>query len=336
MARPPRIEYPDASYHIVNRGNRGQVVFHSDSDYRLFVHKLACSCEAYDVAVRAYCLMPNHFHLYAQTRQANLGRFMQSLLGGFAITFNRRTETSGHVFQGRYRAHLVDEEAYGVTVSRYVHLNPVRSARFQDASVRERRRALATYRWSSYPCYLGTRRPPVWLDRAPLLNGWGGETPDSMRAYAAYVEEGLLQDAEDPFEAASELQILGRERFVEEVSQHHLASRVRPDARRLPAALEVADVTEAVAAAYQVPANELLSPRSRHRDARRMLLYCASRYCVGARSLTSLAQQLGPISPGGLTRARDRVATALAGLGEDAARLEAIQERLRLGSDMRY
>ncbi len=126
MARPLRIEYAGAYYHVMNRGNRRQTVFAEPRDYELFLERLGQFGTQFDVRVLCYCCLPNHFHLYLRTGQANLSRFMQSLLTSFTISLNRRHRSSGHVFQGRFMAHLVDNEEYGAQVSHYIHLNPVR------------------------------------------------------------------------------------------------------------------------------------------------------------------------------------------------------------------
>ncbi len=170
MARPLRIEYPNACYHVMNRGNHRQEVFtiNSDSpemakskaailgcytdycsdrnvrvtftpsishdiaisgqtlnsDYKIFIDTLAQFSTPFQVQIRAYCLMPNHFHLYVCTKEANLSKFMQSLMTSYAVTFNRRHFTNDHLFQGRFKALLIEDEGYGSEVSRYIHLNP--------------------------------------------------------------------------------------------------------------------------------------------------------------------------------------------------------------------
>ena len=107
MARPLRIEYKGACYHVMNRGNQRARVFHSRKHYTLFLEKLAHFCEPFDVTVHSYCCMPNHFHLLLTTREANLSRFMQSFLTSFTLSLNRMRSTTGHVFLGRFKAELL-------------------------------------------------------------------------------------------------------------------------------------------------------------------------------------------------------------------------------------
>ena len=138
MARPLRIEIPGAYYHVMNRGNQRQTVFHRDGDRLLFLEKLAASADLFTVDILAYCLMPNHFHLYVRVPQGNLSRFMQSFLTSFTVVINRRRKSSGHVFQGRFKAELVEAERYGNEVSRYLHLNPVRTAPVRSLPAEEK------------------------------------------------------------------------------------------------------------------------------------------------------------------------------------------------------
>ena len=155
MSRPLRYERDGAFYHVVNRGNRHGRVFVSHRDYELFIEKLEDSVEIFDVRVLAYCLMPNHFHLYLSTRQANLSRFMQRLLTSFCVAYNKSHRSSGHVFQGRFKSHIVEDRRYGTELSRYIHLNPVRTKQLEKASFAEKLAVLQDFRWSSYACHIG-------------------------------------------------------------------------------------------------------------------------------------------------------------------------------------
>ena len=134
MARPIRIEYPGAFYHVISRGNERRAVFRGDNDYELFLNTLGEASDRFDVLIHAYCLMPNHLHLLIQTKDSNLSQFMKRLLGVYTIRFNRRHKRYGHLFQGRYKAYLLDQDSYFLELSRYIHLNPVKAniVRYQD------------------------------------------------------------------------------------------------------------------------------------------------------------------------------------------------------------
>src|SRR6266436_2370002 len=126
MARSLRVEFEGALYHICARGNKRERIFGGEKDYLLFVQLLRESAERFGVEVHAYVLLPNHFHLLARTRRANLGRWMHWLLVAYSVSFNLRHRSSGHLFQGRYKSFLVDGGEYLLGLSRYIHLNPVR------------------------------------------------------------------------------------------------------------------------------------------------------------------------------------------------------------------
>ena len=332
MARPLRIEYQGACYHVMNRGNRGQEVYGTRDDYGLFIEKLARFAGMFRVGVRCWCLMPNHFHLYVSTREANLSRFMQSLLTSYAVTFNRRHDLSGHVFQGRFKAVLVEEEAYGSELGRYVHLNPVRVSALEKADVERKRRRLREYPWSSYASLIGLRPCPTWLDRDAVLGPWGRSLKAQRKAYAEHIEEGLVRDLANPLDAAAAQAVLGTERFIERIRRvvagiagKASARREQPQAAALGAWVSLDDLIDRVAQAYGTDQQALLRPHSRHNEARQVLLYLACTWCRGRHTLTHLAEQLGPISVGGLTHARYIMSARLAesrALRRRVARLE--------------
>ena len=126
MARALRVEFEGALYHICARGNRRERIFGGEKDYVLFERLMAESVARFESEVYAYVLLPNHFHLLARTRRANLSRWMHWLLVAYSVSFNLRHRSSGHLFQGRYKSFLVEEGQYLLGLSRYIHLNPVR------------------------------------------------------------------------------------------------------------------------------------------------------------------------------------------------------------------
>lgn len=311
MVRPLRIEYEGAHYHVMSRGNRRQTVFTDARDYELFLRRLGQFCRQFEVVPLAYCCMPNHFHLYFRTQQANLSRFMQSLLTSFTITLNRRHRSCGHVFQGRFTAHLIENEAYGGEVSRYIHLNPVRTRALRRAPVSARREALRAFAWSSYAACIGLSAAPEWFDPAPLLSDWGASRRVQMRRYGEYVEEGLLRDLDNPWDRLDSQTILGTEPFLDRIRRAYVRTR-EGDPREQPAferarrSVPFDVVARCVGRECGVRSDSLLTLRGcSDRRARRLLIYGACRYSRAAESLTAMAQRFG-ISLSGLTMARDR------------------------------
>ena len=158
MARALRIEYPNACYHVINRGNRKERIFFSDADYRLFLEKLSEYTGLYDVVIHSYCLMPNHFHLQLTTLHPNLSKFMQSFTTSFTISMNYKYNRPGHLFQGRYKSQLVESMKYKNELSRYIHLNPVKINKFDGLPLPTLKKYLHDYKWSSFRSYIGVER----------------------------------------------------------------------------------------------------------------------------------------------------------------------------------
>ncbi len=159
MGRKPRIEYAGAVYHVMCRGNKQEPVFEDDQDCKMFLDVLGVTCERTGWLIHAYVLMGNHYHLLIETPEANLVSGMRWIQGTYTKRFNARHHQWGHLFQGRYKALLVDSEGdYFSVVSNYIHLNPARSKMFDLKNGK-----LTDYKWSSYPFYVRTAKRPAWL-----------------------------------------------------------------------------------------------------------------------------------------------------------------------------
>jgi putative transposase len=191
MARPVRIQYPGAVYHVMARGNHGQVVFGDDTDRKRFLETLGEACEKTGWRIHAYVLMGNHYHLLVETPEPNLVAGMKWLQGTYTQRYNGRHRLFGHLFQGRYKAVIVDgrqEESYFQVVSTYIHLNPARAGLIRVGQERLKR-----YRWSSYPRYLNRAgRRPVWLSTAQVM-GSLRLGPQERHGYEAYIESRVLE-----------------------------------------------------------------------------------------------------------------------------------------------
>ena len=203
MARPIRIQYPGAFYHVMSRGNERRAVFREEADYELFLETLKDASERFDVLVHAWCLMPNHLHLLIQTKDSNLSSFMKRLLGVYTIRFNRKHKRHGHLFQGRYKALLVDQDNYFLQLSRYVHLNPMK-AKLSDRP--------ENYPWSSMRFFL-TQDGPSYLHKKFTLDSF-----DSPKAYQAFVREGIHQNHSLPKATAG--CFLGSDDFIKNYKKH--------------------------------------------------------------------------------------------------------------------
>jgi REP element-mobilizing transposase RayT len=161
MTRAWRIEFEGALYHVLSRGNERRDIFFDDDDRRLFLDTLGDMTQRFEIDVFAYVLLDNHYHLLLRTRRANLSRAMQWFCVTYTNRINARHSRSGHLFQGRFKNMLVQNDAYLLQLSYYIHRNPLR------AQMVER---LADYRWSSYRAYAYGRQAPDWLDTEVVLS----------------------------------------------------------------------------------------------------------------------------------------------------------------------
>jgi putative transposase len=166
MARPLRITYPDAFYHITSRGNEQKPVFKSRKDRIKFLEYLESATERYNAVIHAYCLMDNHYHLLLETPSGNLSRIMAHINGAYTAYFNRKRDRAGHLFQGRYKAIVVEADEYAKELSRYIHLNPVRAKIVELPE---------GYEWSSYIYY--QRCPKIHLKK---LHRFAVEAPKPL------------------------------------------------------------------------------------------------------------------------------------------------------------
>ena len=178
MARPLRIEFAGALYHVTARGNEKRPVFRSDADRLKFLDFLAIAVKRFNWSLTAWVLMSNHFHLVVQTREANISRGMQWLNGTYASWFNKRHKRCGHLFQGRFKGILVEEASYFAEVIRYVVLNPVRAGMVAHPE---------DYRWSSFRTTAGIEAAPAWLDVASVHALFQRNDATSAEIYQEFV-----------------------------------------------------------------------------------------------------------------------------------------------------
>lgn len=229
MPRPPRIEYSDALYHVTSRGNARQTLFHTDQDRQRFLIQLESNLESYGVVLYAWVLMTNHFHLVVRTPRANLSRFMQRLNSSYSLYYRYKHRKPGHVLGGRYKAPAIEDEEYLLAVTRYVHLNPIRTGEQKRRTKAEQVDYLESYRWSSYPAYAGRVVFPEWMSDH-VLKGYGRNRKEAHRRYRAYVHAGVLESDTPILELMrTSRYAIGSETFVEKI-EGTLRARSRGDA----------------------------------------------------------------------------------------------------------
>lgn len=182
MARPLRLEYAGAIYHVTSRGDRRGDIYTDDSDRGRWLETLGGVCSRYNWRVHAYCLMDNHYHLVVETIEGNLSKGMRQLNGVYTQSYNRRHHQAGHLFQGRYKAILVDKEAYLLELTRYVVLNPVRARMVKN---------IGDWPWSSYPAMAGDSQLHDWLETDWLLSQFGKQRKRARVKYTDFVRSGI-------------------------------------------------------------------------------------------------------------------------------------------------
>ncbi|HXI85153.1 MAG TPA: transposase [Verrucomicrobiae bacterium] len=220
MARPLRVEFADAVYHVMARGNERKAIYHDDEDRHRFLDSLAETVERFGVRLHAYCLMANHYHLLLDTPQANLSQAVGWLQVTYTVRFNRRHRRSGHLFQGRFKAQVVEADAYAQGLVEYIHLNPVRPRRRGDQIAADRARELAIYRWSSHRAYAGLeRKPPAWLCQ-DWLRYWGEDPTTAHRKYRKSIARWFEGTIKNPWDGLIDGLVLGGEGLLDKVREH--------------------------------------------------------------------------------------------------------------------
>jgi REP element-mobilizing transposase RayT len=264
MARPVRIEFAGALYHVTARGDRGEDIFSDDRDRNALLGILSQICQRFIVSCHAYCLMSNHYHLVLETAEPNLARALRQLNGVYTQWFNRRHERVGHVFQGRYKAILVDRDSYYLEVVRYVLLNPVRAkfvTRAQD------------WPWSSYRAVRGQSLAIQGLDVNRILSCFAATPERARSAFVRFVDDGVAQP---PIWNNLVGQIfLGEKPFVERMQEKvraRSASNEIPRSQRCGRAVSLTEF------------------QSRHRDRDQAM---ASAYASGQYTMQGIARHFG-------------------------------------------
>lgn len=222
MARPLRLEFPGAIYHVTSRGNARNAIFMDDEDRALFLGCLGEVVARFGWICHAYCLMDNHYHLLVETPESNLSLGMRQLNGVYTQRFNRRHGRVGHVFQGRFKAIVVDRDSYLLELCRYVVLNPVRAGMVEQ---------IEQYAWSSYQPTMGLAECPGWLETDWLLGQFAKTRAVARRRYAEFVAQGV--GLPSPWSAVRGQAMLGPQAFVEKMRPMLEAAR---DLKEIPRA----------------------------------------------------------------------------------------------------
>jgi REP-associated tyrosine transposase len=299
MARPLRISYPNAFYHVTCRGNDRRVIFRDDHDRTRFLERLRSALDIFGVRVHAYVLMSNHFHLIVETPKANLSEFMRQFNVSYTGYYNRRHRRIGHLYQGRFKAIVVDKDSYLLELSRYVHLNPIRIKAKAQRPETERVREIRRYQWSSLPGYLEAKKKESWITYEVVLGYVGG----SPQKYAAFVQDGIREGFATPWEDLLAQTVLGDRDFVEKLKGMKIKGSTKDQpSYRMIQNIDGEALIKQAADYFRLDAADLTRKRGRHRQERALVMELLHRY--GGLKQRMIGERFGGLDEGLVSRDR--------------------------------
>lgn len=321
MGRAHRLEFPGAFYHVMSRGNGDQVLYRKQGDFSAFIACLGEACERYGLGVHTFCLMTNHFHVVVETPHGNLSAAMHWLNSSYARGFNRKHDQRGHLFHSRYKALIIDADAYITWLSRYIHLNPVRAGMVTKPSA---------YRWSSYRSFIDRTWTPEWLQTGFVLNQFARTRSTARAAYRRFVERehGGAMDRRiarwlrEGAALEKESSLGDTEKSLERVKL--------PDRRRPPPRLEVNAVLEAVSTSFRISVESIIEKGRKRNIARDLAIYLTHRRCgLSGREIGARFGGIGPTAVSMRCRAVGEILHRDTGLQAHLSRIEARLARSR-------
>ncbi len=296
MARSLRIEYEGALYHVTARGNERGKIFFTKTDYRKFKEYLAESQVKYGFVIHCYVLMTNHYHLLIETPNKNLSKIMHHMNSSYTTYINIKRKRSGHLFQGRYKAILVDKDSYLLELSRYMHLNPVRAKMVERPE---------DYPYSSYDAYISGNDELVSV--APVLSMLSKDIDAAREKYKLFVKSALSEEMESPLKGVYGGMILGSSAFVKntlkQIEDELLHKEETSHRRALRVSYGFDDIISIVCQRYGVTLEELLS-RGRN-DLRKICIYLMKKYA--AETNRQIGELLGGMSSFAVAKAYQRM-----------------------------
>jgi REP element-mobilizing transposase RayT len=278
MARPLRIQYPGAVYHITCRGNARQNIYKDNEDRKRFLELLTESQKIYSIKIYSYVLMDNHFHLLIETPHGNLSEYMRHFNIRYTGHYNRRHKRTGHLYQGRYKSILVDKDTYLTMLSRYIHLNPVRITGMKDMPYKEKMLYLQKYKWSSLAGYINKRKKQEFIDYDFVLEEYGGDNEKGRQAYGDIISIDVSgkMDIKDKIIGRS---IIGKEDFIERVVDRYLKRendiREQPSLREIHGLRAKGEILRAIKEATGKDLDEIKKLKGSERNVLMDLLYRA-------------------------------------------------------------
>ena len=286
MSRPLRIEYPNAFYHVMNRGANRQEIYLVDDDYEIFLEVVKETSKFFGIRIISYCLMPNHYHLLLQTPKANLSRAMRHLNGVYTQRFNRYHKKDGPLFRGRYKAILVQEDEYLTHLVRYIHLNPIQANLMDD---------LAKYPWTSHKHYLKGEDQVPWLHVRLGLAFFSNKLKTSLKVYRQFLKDGVDPKTLAFYGKKKQSPILGDPDFLDMIKEKYILTDRKlsteiPEERRMAGAAMTERILKETSREFSKPRETLYKSKRGETNQARLVAVSLSRELSGLR-LTEIAEQ---------------------------------------------
>lgn len=276
MARKKRIHYSGAFYHVMLRGNLGEQIFHSDQDRYFFYSLLKFCVNEYKCTIYAFCLMNNHIHLAIQVSDTPLAKIMHIVAFRYAQWINKTLNRNGHLFQGRYKAILVDSDSYLKELVRYIHLNPVRANITTTPD---------EYKWSSHLSYLD-KQFLSWLNSKWVLSCFSNDRENAIKNYLIFLGSNVTKESDKKFQTGNKntIQVLADDAFIK-----RLPLLCSPQQNRTNDSLGLYELAESVASYYSVTIDALKNPYKSlyYSKIRTIIALLAAELCLG--TLANLA-----------------------------------------------
>ena len=302
MARPIRIVYEGALYHVTSRGNERKRIFQNSDDRRKFLSIINEAYQRYGIFLHCFVLMDNHYHMMIETPKGNLIQAMHYINGKYTLFYNWRHKRTGHLFQGRYKGILVEKDEYLLELSRYIHLNPVRTGEVANP---------ANYVWSSFVYYMdSSKTSPDWLRKTFILGQFSHKDNQARSRYAGFVKEGIRKSPQNPLSKTYAQAILGSERFRIQVKERLGKPRIQPE---VPSTRKLAEdswltpeeVIKLVAGYFGAQKDVMVLKGKKANLARTAAIYLCRKYTPA--SLLSLSSHFGNIVYSSITQVSRRM-----------------------------
>lgn len=320
MARPLRIDMPDGQYHVTSRGLERRAIVQDDTDRQRWVNLLGRVAQRRQWRVLAWALMDNHFHLYVRTPQADLSAGMHDLNSSYVSVFNRRHARCGPLFQGRFKAILVEHEHHDWELSRYIHLNPVRAKLAPRPEI---------YPWSSCAAYFNEKLAPEWLAWPDVLTEHGPTLRAARRAYMQFLIDGVFEPPPSPLTDVHAGVLLGSPTFIDRMKawlEDQLPDRNIPVARRLRKEPSIPQIIDTVATALGTATETVTSPRVRNNLPRHIAIYLCQR--LTRLTTTEIGRGFGNICGAAVCRTNRKLSDHMERDKDLRTQIQAIEKRL--------